>query len=625
MSETSSPRSSIRRLSGHVIDLIAAGEVIERPAAALKELVENAIDAGATRISVALRGGGTDRIDVTDNGCGMTPAELELAVERHCTSKLHDEHLVQIRTLGFRGEALPSIGASARLSITSRTPDADTAWCLRVDGGVITPPQPASGPAGTRIVVTDLFFATPARRKFLKSARVEGGHAESVMRRLALSAPHCAMRVTMDDRLLFDLPEQSPIARTAAILDTTPEMLLLLDEQRGAVRLSGFACGPARTRATGAGQFILVNNRPVTDPMLRTAIRVAYRPVIERGRFPVMALHLKVPLERLDVNVHPAKTELRFADEAEVRSLVIGGLGRALGHGSSRGGGLHASFGSRPRPSIAYPPRPDRAALEERLPAFTAEQDEQDGTPLPPASSAIFVSSDVSLPRREGFAETDQEFAPAARVPRQPEALDAAFPLGAAIAQVFDTYIIAVAPDGDLVLVDQHAAHERLTHERLRAQYASGHLRSQALLLPEVVDLPRREAEALLACTEDLSKLGIELESFGPGSVLLRSVPALLGTKDVQGLLRDIADELADDPALDAGSTDSFSHRLDAVIARMACHGSIRAGRRLKPEEMDALLREMERTPRANTCSHGRPTWLKLTRNELERLFGRVK
>ncbi|WP_408872266.1 DNA mismatch repair endonuclease MutL [Gluconobacter roseus] len=619
MSEAPSfSRPTIRRLSGHVIDLIAAGEVIERPAAALKELVENAVDAGATRIVVALRAGGTDRIDVTDNGCGMTPAELELAVERHCTSKLQDERLVQIRTLGFRGEALPSIGASARLSITSRTPESDTAWCIRVDGGVITPPQPASGPVGTRIVVTDLFFATPARRKFLKSARVESGHAESVMRRLALSAPHCAMRVLLDDKVLFDLPEQSPVARTAAVLDTTPDTLIPLDEQRGSVRLSGFACGPARTRATGSGQFILVNNRPVTDPMLRTAIRVAYRPVIERGRFPVMALHLKVPLERLDVNVHPAKTELRFADEAEIRSLVIGGLGRALGHGSNGGGGIHASFGS--RPSIVYPPRPpeprDASAsvpLQGSLPTGYAPR----SSPLQDANPPL---------ARSGFAETDPAFAPAARAPQQPEALDPAFPLGAAIAQVFDTYILALAPDGDLVLVDQHAAHERLTHERLREQYASGGtLRSQALLLPEVVDLPRREAEALMARAEDLSKLGIDLESFGPGSVLLRSVPALLGAQDIQGLLKDVADELASDPDLDPAGTGSLSHHLDAILARMACHGSIRAGRRLKPEEMDALLREMELTPRANTCSHGRPTWLKLTRRELERLFGRVK
>nr|WP_082784501.1 DNA mismatch repair endonuclease MutL [Gluconobacter thailandicus] len=623
MSELTPPlRPVIRRLSGHVVDLIAAGEVIERPAAALKELVENAIDAGATRLVVALRAGGTDRIDVTDNGCGMTPEELDMAVQRHCTSKLQDERLVQIRTLGFRGEALPSIGASARLSITSRTPDSDTAWCIRVDGGVITPPQPSSGPVGTRIVVTDLFFATPARRKFLKSPRVENSHAESVMRRLALSAPHCAIRVTLDDKLLFDLPEQSPIARAATVLDTTPDTLIPLDEERGHIRLSGFACGPAKTRATGSGQFILVNHRPVTDPMLRTAIRVAYRPVIERGRFPVMALHLKVPLERLDVNVHPAKTELRFADEAEVRALVIGGLGRALGHGSSGGGGIHASFGIRPsRPSISYPPRPD----------VPVDAPVHVGTPAtlpfaaPPAASRMAVQPPTAI-EHSGFAEQDVGFTPAARPPQPvPEQMDPSFPLGASVAQVFDTYIIAVAPDGDLVLVDQHAAHERLTHERLREQYASGALRSQALLLPEVIDLPRREAEALLARSEDLSRLGMDIESFGPGSVLLRSVPALLGTKDVQGLLRDVADELANDPDLDAGNTDSFSHRLDAILARMACHGSIRAGRRLKPEEMDALLRDMERTPRANTCSHGRPTWLKLTRSEIERLFGRIK
>lgn len=545
-----------------------------------------------------------------------------MAVQRHCTSKLQDERLVQIRTLGFRGEALPSIGASARLSITSRTTDSDTAWCIRVDGGVITPPQPSSGPVGTRIVVTDLFFATPARRKFLKSPRVENSHAESVMRRLALSAPHCAMRVTLDDKVLFDLPEQSPIARAATVLDTTPDILIPLDEERGHIRLSGFACGPAKTRATGSGQFILVNHRPVTDPMLRTAIRVAYRPVIERGRFPVMALHLKVPLERLDVNVHPAKTELRFADEAEVRALVIGGLGRALGHGSSGGGGIHASFGIRPsRPSISYPPRPD-------MPVDAPVHVSSPAT-LPFAASPVASRVAVQAPtpvERSGFAEQDVGFTPAARPPQPvPEQLDPSFPLGASVAQVFDTYIIAVAPDGDLVLVDQHAAHERLTHERLREQYASGALRSQALLLPEVIDLPRREAEALLARSEDLSRLGMDIESFGPGSVLLRSVPALLGTKDVQGLLRDVADELANDPDLDAGNTDSFSHRLDAILARMACHGSIRAGRRLKPEEMDALLRDMERTPRANTCSHGRPTWLKLTRSEIERLFGRIK
>ncbi|QDH16751.1 DNA mismatch repair endonuclease MutL [Swingsia samuiensis] len=610
-------RPVIRRLSDHVVDLIAAGEVIERPAAALKELVENAIDAGATRISVNLKAGGADRIDVIDNGYGMTPEELALAVERHCTSKLQDDRLVQIRTLGFRGEALPSIGASARLAITSRTSDADTAWRIRVEGGVVTSPQPAAGPIGTRILVTDLFFATPARRKFLKTPRIENSHAEAVMRRLALCAPHCAMHVTFDDKLVLDVPAQSPLARAASVLDVAADELIPLDEQRGHVRLAGFVCGPAKTKATGSGQFILVNNRAVTDPVLKTAIRVAYRPVIERGRFPVVALHLHVPLERLDVNVHPAKTELRFADETEIRSLVIGGLGRALGHGSEGGGGIYAQLSARTsRPSIAYPVRERGASspsafLPER--SFSGKEVQKNG-------------HEGSIQKETGFFERDVGFEPSARKPQTlPEEIGPEFPLGASIAQFFDTYIIAVAPDGDLVLVDQHAAHERLTHERLKEQYASGQLKSQALLLPEVIDMPPREAQALLSRKNDLSKLGMDLEEFGAGSLVLRSVPALLGTKDVQALVRDIADELANDPELAAQDTDSFAHHLDAIIARMACHGSIRAGRRLKPEEMDALLRDMERTPRANTCSHGRPTWLKLTRNEIEKLFGRVK
>lgn len=610
-------RPIIRPLSGHVIDLIAAGEVIERPAAALKELVENALDAGARRIVVALRGGGVDRIDVTDDGCGMTPQDLELAVQRHCTSKLQDERLVQIRTLGFRGEALPSIGASARLAMTSRIAGEETAWCLRVEGGVITPPEPASGPVGTRIVVTDLFFATPARRKFLKSPRVETGHAEAVMRRLALSAPHCAMRVVLDDRVLFDLAEQSPLARAAAVLDTPPDLLLPLDEQRGVLRLSGYACGPGRTRATGAGQFIQVNGRPVTDPMLRTAIRVAYRPVMTQGRFPVHALNITVPLERLDVNVHPAKTELRFADEADVKALIIGGLGRALGHGSG-GGGVQARLGG--RSSVVYPARSSglppvwepSADIERSVPALGADGRDTGERHHP-----------------QGFSELEQHFEPAARVPleEKPNGIASpamAFPLGAAVAQVFDTYLLAVAPDGDLILVDQHAAHERLTHERLREQQAQGALKAQSLLLPEVVDLPSREADALLARAADLEALGLVIEAFGAGSILLRAVPALLGKADMVALLKDVADELAQDPDLDAATTETFSRKLDAVLARMACHGSIRAGRRLKPEEMNALLREMERTPRANTCSHGRPTWLKLTRTEIERLFGRI-
>ncbi|NVN41406.1 DNA mismatch repair endonuclease MutL, partial [Ameyamaea chiangmaiensis] len=329
----------IRRLSEAVINRIAAGEVIERPAAAVKELVENAIDAGARRITVVLRGGGTERIEIVDDGCGMTPDGLLLAVERHCTSKLADESLVRIATLGFRGEALPSIGAAARLSITSRVRGGDGAWRVRVEGGLLTPPEPASGPDGTRVVVEDLFFATPARRKFLKSARVEGSHAEAVVRRLALAAPGVGFTLRLDERVVFDLPSQDPLARAQAILGAADvDGFIPVEGVRGDLRLEGHVCGPAVTRPSASGQVILVNNRPVVDPVLRTAVRVAYRQLIEFGRHPVVALHLSVPPDQVDVNVHPAKTELRFADEAAVRALVIGSVQRALGAGAGIAG-----------------------------------------------------------------------------------------------------------------------------------------------------------------------------------------------------------------------------------------------------------------------------------------------
>lgn len=593
-------RPTIRRLSGHVIDLIAAGEVIERPAAALKELVENAIDSGADQIEIALLAGGTGRIEVVDNGCGMTPDELLLAVERHCTSKLIDDTLVQIKTLGFRGEALPSIGASARLRLTSRTPHADTAWLLAVDGGIITPPVPTAGVPGTRAVVEDLFFATPARRKFLKSPRVEAGHAESTVRRLALAAPHCAFLLRMDDRVVLDLPVQTPLSRAQAILNET-DALHPLDEQRQELHLTGFLAGPACTRSTATGQFFLVNDRPVSDPVLKTAIRIAYRPLIEPGRQPVVALHLRMPMEALDVNVHPAKTELRFADEAAVRSLVIGALQRGLGRGAG-GGGQRISL-QRARPAIHYPPPESHPPV----------------TPVSPVPQRV----------QGGFADTGETFAPAARRLEPPVAAPSvsgqSYPLGAAVAQVLDTYIIAVAEDGDLVLVDQHAAHERLTHERLLGQFGAGRIRAQRLLLPEVVDLPSRQADQLLLHREMLSTLGLEIETFGGGSILLRTMPDLLQGSDPSTLLRDLAEELFDDPDLTPGDASAVERRMDAAIARMACHGSIRAGRRLNADEMSALLRQMEQTPRAATCSHGRPTWLKLSRTELERLFGRIR
>ncbi len=583
----------IRQLPEALVNRIAAGEVIERPAAVVKELVENAIDAGATRIAVTLEEGGIARIEVTDDGHGMDPDGLALAVQRHCTSKLADDHLIRITTMGFRGEALPSIGAAARLRLTSRTQGAPHGWSIAVEGGVVSAPAPAAGPPGTQVVVSDLFFATPARRKFLKTARVEADHAEAAVRRLAFAAPGVAFRCTSDGRVVFDLPAQDRAARVAALLgEDAAGALLPVDGTRGPLLLAGLACAPTVSRATAAGQSLVVNGRPVVDPVLRTAVRVAYRDVITVGRHPLVALYLTVPADEVDVNVHPAKTELRFRDPAAIRALVIGTLGRTLAGGA----GIAA-----PRPAL-HPLLPSRPALH-----------------LVPPSSRH--------PARPGLAEAQLGFAPGAPTARtvpnpapEPPSVEA-FPLGAPVAQVLDTYVIAVAGDGSLVLVDQHAAHERLTHEALAAQYRSGGVRSQALLLPAVVDMPPGDAARLLAHAEALAALGLELESFGGGAVLVRAVPALLttgGAPDAAALLRDLTDELAE-----SGETTALDVRIDAVIARLACHGSIRAGRRLGAAEMDALLRQMEATPRAATCSHGRPTYLKLSRAEIERLFGR--
>ncbi len=570
----------VARLPDTLVNQIAAGEVIERPAAAVKELVENAIDAGASRVSVALREGGIARIAVEDDGCGMAPDDLRLAVERHCTSKLAHRDLSRIATLGFRGEALPSIGAAARLAIVSREAGADTAWRIAVAGGVVTEPAPTSGPAGTLVLVEDLFFATPARRKFLKSARIEADHVEAALRRLAFAFPRVAFRLALDERVVLDLPAGSLEDRARSLLGSASESgLLPVEHARDALRMEGFILGAAASRATASAQFLVVNDRPVVDPLLRTAVRVAFRDVIERGRHAACALSLRVPDADVDVNVHPAKTELRFRDPDAVRALLIGGLRRALGIGASAGSNRVVAF-PRARPPMVLAP--------------------------PPVA---------------GFAEAGLPFAsePASRVVSQePAAEETRFPLGAPVAQVLDTYVIAVADDGDLVLVDQHAAHERLTHERLRAEHEAGAVRAQALLLPEVVELPPAAARALGDGADGLATLGLHLEPFGPGAVLVRAVPALLGAASVVPLLRDVAEGL-----LAEGCDTALPDRLDGALARMACHGSIRAGRRLGAAEMSALLRAMEATPRAATCSHGRPTYLKLARSELERMFGR--
>ena len=582
----------IRLLSETLVNRIAAGEVIERPAAVVKELVENALDAGARRIAVAIAEGGIARIAVADDGAGIAAEDLPLAVARHATSKLGDEQLIRITTLGFRGEALPSIGAAGRLCITSRPEAADHATTIRVEGGRVFAPIPAAGPPGTEVVVRDLFFATPARRKFLKSPRSEAEAAETVARRLALAAPGVGFRFESDGRVVFDRAGESLAARIAALFGAgAAENLLPLAAERGEMRLSGFAGAAHLSRANAALQHFIVNQRPVTDPVLRTALRVAYRDVIPAGRHPVAALILDLPAEEVDVNVHPAKTELRFRDPAGVRALVIGALRAALA----------MPAGTLP------PPRFD-------APRFDATR----------FGSTADAASPASAPTAMRFAETLLPLAapPAARQITPAAGALAAdapeYPLGAAVAQVLDTYILALAGDGALVVVDQHAAHERLTQERLAREWAAGGVRAQPLLLPAVVELTPAEAERVLAQAEALARLGLEIEAFGPQAVLVRALPAALGAPEPGPLLRDIADELGE-----SGTEAALTARLDAVLARLACHGSIRAGRRLQAAEMDALLREMEATPRAATCSHGRPTFIRLRRAEIERLFGR--
>jgi DNA mismatch repair protein MutL len=510
----------------------------------------------------------------------MTAEELALCVLRHATSKLTDDTLVRITTLGFRGEALPSIGAAARLSIASRPHGADHACAITVEGGAVSAVTPASGAPGTRVVVRDLFFATPARRKFLKSPRTEADHAEAVVRRLAMSA--------------------------ALLGPEAAAGLLPINEDRGGLTISGYVCSPAVTRATADAQTLVVNNRPVGDPVLRTAVRVAYRDVIAAGRHAIVALYLGLPPDELDVNVHPAKTELRFRDPASVRSLVIGSLRRALGATS-------AQVPPMPHPGSSwsrqgwFPRHPPGNMLPGTTPPALA----------PPL--ALEAPGGARADMRGGLAEAQLPFigAPAARLIAAAEP-SPDHPLGAPVAQVLDTYIIAVASDGALVLVDQHAAHERLMHEAIREQMMQGTVRSQPLLLPAVVDLPAGDVARLAAQAGELARLGLELEEFGAGAILVRAVPAVLGSPEPAPLLRDLADELAE-----MGEQTVLSARLDAIVARMACHGSIRAGRRLGQAEMSALLRRMEQSPRAATCSHGRPTVLKLSKADLETMFGR--
>lgn len=601
---------TIRRLDPVLVDRIAAGEVIERPAAAVKELVENAIDAGAASIAVTIRAGGRELIRVVDDGIGMSPDDLALCVERHATSKLPDGDLFAIRSLGFRGEALPSIGSVARLAITTRRREAAQGCALVVEAGAKGPVRPAAAAPGTRIEVSDLFIFTPARLKFLKSDRAEAQAVSDMLRRLAIAHPEIRFSLEGEHAGAFDWPAE-PVGAEGrlrrlgrALGRDFPENALPVETEREGVRLSGFAGLPTFHRGTSAGVHMAVNGRPVRDKLLLSAVRGAYADVVPSDRHPVLYLDVLCDPAVVDVNVHPAKSEVRFRDPALVRGLVVSSLKAALagaGHRATTTGGARTldafravfsggGFGGGP----ATIQRPHFGAVADwRAPAGLSE----------PAQAGF---ADLAMPSADARAHLAE---PA------PDALDR--PLGAARAQVHGTYIVAQTRDG-MVIVDQHAAHERLVYERLKAERAKAGIISQPMLLPEVVELDPVDADRLNAAAADLASLGLAIESFGPGAVLVREAPAAIAGGDLKGIVRDVADALAEH-----GDAGSLERRLDHVLATMACHNSVRAGRRLRPEEMDALLREMEATPNSGQCNHGRPTYVELKLSDIEKLFGR--
>lgn len=592
----------IRQLRPETVNRIAAGEVIERPASVVKELVENALDAGATDIEIVTAAGGLSLIRVTDNGAGMNPADLVLAVERHATSKLADDDLFSIATLGFRGEALPSIGAVAHLAIASRPRAAPSAHEMVVDRGTKGVVRPAALNPGTRVEVRELFSATPARLKFLKSERAENMAISEAVKRLAMANPAVGFTLTTGERAGLKLPAQplgpeGHLTRLGRIMGR--EFLsdaLAIDIERDCVRVTGFAGLPTLNRPDPGQQYLFVNGRPVKDRLLIGAVRAAYGDLVPKARYPLLALFVTLPPREVDVNVHPSKAEVRFRDAGRVRSLVAGALRAALeaaGHRATVAGGL-AAAGTLMR-SVAA----SRSAGP---------------TPSHHRSGATQGFAEDWQAPLDGLAAPSADAGAAAGAPAA-ELLDR--PLGAARAQLHETYIVAQTRDG-VVIVDQHAAHERLVYERLKAAIAGGGVARQTLLIPEIVDLDGDEVAALAEAAPQFEKLGLVLEAFGPGAVLVREVPALLGDTDVKGLVRDLARE-----AMGEGEAGLLRDRLEAVCSMMACHGSVRAGRRLAAEEMNALLREMEATPRSGQCNHGRPTYVELKLSDIERLFGR--
>ena len=608
---------TIRRLPEALVNRIAAGEVVERPSSALKEMVENAVDAGSARIAIRIVDGGLTLIEVTDDGCGMSPDQMVLALERHATSKLPDDAIEQVTTLGFRGEALPSIASVARFTLESRPQGAEQGWRKVVDHGALVEDGPVALPPGTRVRVENLFGKVPARRKFLRSARSEYAACLDVVRRLAMARPDIAFTFDHGERRIFGLQASDKVTTRVAeivareLADNAVAIDCERDSGHGVMRLTGIAGLPTYNRGVADHQYLFVNGRPVKDRLLTGAVRGAYADMLARDRHAVLAVFLDIPAEDVDVNVHPAKTEVRFRDSQAVRGFIVSGLRAALSTGDRR---------SAQAPDAAAMGRWQAEPLrDEPAPALRSIFEGRDWSRSAPAPARVSEAGQMyrayeadtlstSLAEPQGRAEMAEEIGA--------EAL--AYPLGIARGQVANTYVVAEAADG-LVIVDQHAAHERLVLERLRAAGAEDAIkRSQALLIPDVVELEEVDCDRLEEAAEKLGDLGLLIERFGPDAMLVRAVPHALGKANPAKLLQDIADDIAKH-----GDAILLGEKLDLVLATMACHGSVRAGRVLSVAEMNALLREMERTPRSGQCNHGRPTWVKLSMDDVEKLFGR--
>lgn len=616
-----SPEPRIRRLSAAAANRIAAGEVIERPAAAVKELVENALDAGATRIDIAIADGGKTLIRVSDDGIGMTAEELPLALERHATSKIDGTDLLNIRSFGFRGEALPSMSAVARLRITSRIAGSSGGWSIEARGGTLDEPRVAARTKGTEVELRDLFYATPARLKFLRTDKAEAQAISETVKRLAMAAPTTGFSLTdisqNGSRVVFRAePEQGDffdarLGRLRRILGVDfAENALPIDAEREELRLTGWAALPTYSRGSNRQQYLFVNGRPVNDRLLLGALRAAYSDFLSRDRHPAAALFFSCDPERVDVNVHPAKTEVRFREPSLARGLIVSALRHALAEAGHR-----ASTTVGRETLQAFAPGPLGHASQ-----HSGHNHYQRDYTRHPGSGMAEAAHDFQSPPQGTVAEGPALSGFDAPTAQSPTTYEPAFeqnPLGAARVQVHENYIIAQTATG-MIVVDQHAAHERLVYEKFKTALDDNGAKGQALLLPEIVDLTIEDAERLLAIADELARLGLMIEPFGGGSVCVRETPAILGACDPAALVRDVADELASD-----GSSQSVQDKIEAVLSRMACHGSVRSGRRMNVDEMNALLREMEATPHSGQCNHGRPTYVELKLVDIERLFGR--